>query len=303
MQIKEALHIIIADPRLNNTRSKTRNLSLVGERCGDDLGLIWGHGITPLESRILLSYVTGFTQEYLIGHRDDILSSEHTEQFLELIVRRKKGEPIAYIIGKREFYGRDFKVTPDVLIPRADSETLIDAVLKEPLHNTSIQILELGVGSGCLLVTLLAEIPEARGFGVDISNKALEIAKQNADTLGVENRIELRMSNWFENIPDKYDIIISNPPYIHEDEKHLMALETLEYEPHLALFGGLQPYNILAANAHKFLKERGKIYVEIGVNQAIEVEKIFISEGYIVAGKHQDIEERARVLAFAIDSI
>lgn len=263
------------------------------------------HIIHPLESRILLSYATGFTQEYLIGHNDEILSAEHIKKFQELVARRQKGEPIAYIVGKKEFYGRDFIVTPDVLIPRPDSETLIDAVLRDisstsPSH-APLQILELGIGSGCLLLTLLYEIPYASGLGIDISNEALEVAKQNASLLEMSSRFELRISNWFEKVTDKYDIIISNPPYIYEEEKSMMAPETLEYEPHLALFGGLEPYQVIATNANKFLKNDGRIYVEIGINQALDVEKLFTAAGYIVIEKHQDIEERVRVIAFALD--
>lgn len=261
--------------------------------------------IIPIEARILLTHASGFSHEYLITHREDTLPDTIVEKFLGLIERRKNGEPIAYIIGVKEFYSRDFKVTPDVLIPRPDSETLIDAVLRDAStsSNNALEILELGVGSGCLITTLLAEMPDAKGEGVDISMKALEISNYNAVALGVKNRIALKISDWFSNITGAYDIIISNPPYIYEEERDLMALETLKYEPHLALFGGLEPYKIISNEAYKFLKQQGKIYVEIGARQAEEIEKIFISKGYIVIGKHQDIEGRIRVLAFALETV
>lgn len=251
-----------------------------------------------LEARILISYVTGFSQEYLIGHSDEELREESITKFLALIERRKSHEPIAYIIGKKEFYGRDFKVTKDVLIPRSDSETLIDAVLKDAKEDASI--VELGVGSGCLLLTLLLELKKASGVGVDISQAALEVAKYNATTYKL-NRCELLQSNWFENVRGKFDIIISNPPYIEEDERSIMAIETLRYEPSLALFGGLDPYKIIASNAHNFLNDSGRIYVEIGAAQEMQVEKIFLSNGYKIAGKHRDIENRMRVIVFELD--
>jgi len=258
------------------------------------------HFIQPaLEARILLAHATGFSQEYLIGHSDDELPPEIQAQFLSLIERRKSHEPIAYIIGKKEFYGRDFKVTKDVLIPRPDSETLIEAVLE--CNKDAKSILELGVGSGCLLLTLLLELKQAIATGVDISPEALEIATQNAATYNMLDRCKLLQSNWFENISGKFDIIISNPPYIEENERSIMAPETLQYEPKLALFGGLEPYKIIAENGYKFLNENGRIYVEIGSSQERQVEEIFAFNGYKVVAKHRDIENRMRAMVFALD--
>ena len=295
-------------------------LSMIsGSRVGarDDEGII-----TPLESRILLSHTSSLSQEYLIGHADEELSDEIYKKFLELVERRKKDEPIAYIIGKKEFYGRDFKVTKDVLIPRPDSEVLIDTVLtnnsRHPQqhrhhgesrdddrtrNDDKIKILELGIGSGCLLLTLLSAIPTASGLGVDISEAALKIAQENAISLNLKDRCELRLSDWFKNVTGKYDIIISNPPYIHESETSVMAPETIKYEPHLALFGGLDPYKIIASEAHKFLAEDGYIYVEIGYKQSSQIIEIFEKHGYKVTQKHQDIEQRDRVLVFVLASI
>jgi len=255
--------------------------------------------ITPsLEARILLSHASGLSQEYLIGHGEDELSDEIYNIFLNFVERRKRLEPIAYIIGRKEFYGRDYKVTKDVLIPRPDSETLIDVVLQDA--NDEASILELGVGSGCLVLTLLSELKKTRALGVDISQAALDVAALNAVVLGVQDRCKFVLSNWFENVSGRYDIIISNPPYIEENERSMMAPETLIYEPRLALFGGLEPYRIIAFEAHKFLSENGKIYVEIGINQAQQVEDIFFHQGYKVAGKYQDIEDRMRVISFAL---
>lgn len=257
--------------------------------------------ITPsFEARILLAHAGGFSQEYLIGHSEDELSDENYKRFLILVERRKALEPIAYIIGEKEFYSRGFKVTKDVLIPRSDSETLIDAVMKDAKDGVSI--LELGVGSGCLVLTLLSEIKNATAVGVDISQAALDVARENAIALDVQNRCEFLLSNWFENIEGKFDIIVSNPPYIEENERSIMAPETLAYEPSMALFGGLEPYHIIASESHRFLASGGKIYVEIGVSQSEQVQDIFHLKGYKVAGKYQDIENRMRVLSFNLAS-
>ena len=257
------------------------------------------HLISPfLEARLLLSHATGFPQEYLIGHSDDELTEETYTKYLALIERRKSHEPIAYIIGKKEFYGRDFKVTKDVLIPRPDSETLIEAVLSG--SNDAKSILELGVGSGCLIITLLLELERAEGLGVDISLEALDVAAQNAASCSLQDRCKLIESNWFENVSGKYDVIISNPPYIEESERSIMAIETLQYEPDLALFGGLEPYKIIASNARKFLNQNGHIYLEIGAMQELVVEEIFLFSGYKVVSKHRDIENRMRVMVFEL---
>lgn len=255
--------------------------------------------IAPLEARILLSHASGLSQEYLIGHGDDLIPDEISRKFLALVERRKALEPIAYIIGKKEFYGRDFKVTKDVLIPRPDSETLIEAVLQDA--DDGVSILELGVGSGCLILTLLSEIKDATALGVDISQAALEVASENAIALGAKDRCEFLLSNWFQSVEGKYDIIISNPPYIEEDEKSIMSEETLKHEPNLALFGGLAPYRVIASESHKFLAENGRIYVEIGVSQESKITGIFQANGYKVIGKYRDIEQRMRVMEFALD--
>jgi len=216
------------------------------------------------------------------------------------VERRKALEPIAYIIGKKEFYGRDFKVTKDVLIPRPDSETLINVVLDAAKDCTIRSILELGVGSGCLVLTLLLEIEKSKAMAVDVEQAVLEVARENAIALGVQDRCEFVLSNWFEGVDGKYDIIISNPPYIEEYEKSIMAEETLKYEPSLALFGGLEPYRVIASESHKFLTANGRIYVEIGVSQESQIAEIFHTNGYKVVGKYRDIEQRMRIIVFTL---
>ncbi len=251
------------------------------------------------EARLLLSFVTGHPVEYLIGHMFDELSEESLIQFQALCIRRKNHEPIAYIIGKKEFYSREFIVNTNVLIPRSDSEVLIDAVLKENYDKP--KILELGVGSGCLLLTLLSEIKGSSGVGVDISNDALNVAQQNVESLKLSDSCHLFYSDWFDNIDGTFDIIISNPPYIEQDEITLMSQETILYEPKDALFGGLEPYIHISKNAKSYLNLDGQIYLEIGYNQVEKVTKIFTSEGYNLSHICYDIENRPRVMVFNLD--
>jgi len=168
----------------------------------------------PLDARLLLQHVCCKSFEDLIASRDQSISKELKENFFSLLQRRKNLEPIAYIIGHKSFYDLEFEVSKDVLIPRNDSETLIDHVLKDYTQE-NLKILDLGTGSGCLIITLLKHLPNAQGTGVDISEKALNIAELNANKIGIRDKLTLLQSNWFYNITSQtFDIIISNPPYI-----------------------------------------------------------------------------------------
>jgi len=249
------------------------------------------------ESRILLSYATKFSQEYLIGHSLDFLAKETIDIFQQMLDRRVLKEPIAYILGYKEFYGRNFSVDRNVLIPRADSEVLIDAVIED--SSDYLSILELGAGSGCLILTLLLEIENARGLAVDISSSALKIAVKNMTEYNLEDRCTFLESNWFDDIKDTYDIIISNPPYISKNDKYLMADETLVYEPQNALYAdndGYQSYEKIASRIDDFLKPKGKIFLEIGINQEQEIERIFNFVGYSVSKQYKDLAGIVRVL-------
>lgn len=256
--------------------------------------------LSSLESRLLLSHVTTFSHEYLISHCDDTLSDEMQQKFLELTDLRIQGYPIAYLTQNKEFYSRDFFINNNVLIPRPDSETIIDAAL-ELTHKTNPNILELGVGSGCLLITLLLEFKNAYGDGIDISSKALEIAQINAEKFALGNRIKLYQSDWFDKVDGKYDLIISNPPYISLSEKDLMSSETINFEPHIALFGDVENYQIIASGSKKFLNPKGHVIVEIGYNQYDIIYKIFQQEGYRLVKKYHDIEKRDRVMVLTLD--
>lgn len=253
-----------------------------------------------MEARILLSHLLRKPKEFLISHGEQELEANAFHELEVLINRRRALEPIAYIIGIKEFFGRDFIVDSNVLLPRPDSETLIEAVLANAKEMP--KILELGVGSGCLIITLVLELEGAMGLSIDIDKGALAIAASNAQKHEIEDRVELIESDWFRGLGEqKFDIIISNPPYISSEER--VAKETLLYEPHKALFagkGGLEAYMEIADKAGDFLKPDGMIYLEIGYDQEDSVTELFVEKGYRVLGKHKDLAGYVRCLGFSL---
>ncbi len=263
--------------------------------------LIFGMKQVPaLESRILLCFTLGKSVEYLLSHSEDVIPEEAKSRFISYIERRVALEPIAYITGKREFFDKDFVVTKDVLIPRPDSETLIETVMA--CSPRPQKILELGVGSGCLILTLLMQFKDATGIGVDINPKALAVAKLNAKNHGLNDRVELIASNWFESVQkQKFDVIISNPPYISTSEH--VAKETMLYEPHGALFAeanGLEAYIQIALQAKDFLTSDGLLYLEIGFDQEKSVCELFAEAGYKLVKTARDLSGHTRCLVIGV---
>jgi release factor glutamine methyltransferase len=252
-----------------------------------------------LDARVLLEFVTGKNRAFFIAHSEYELAADEKKHFDELLHRRANREPISQLVGKREFYGRDFLVSQDVLTPRPETELIIDAVKKLYPANSPISVLDLGTGSGCILLTILQEYPNSRGLGVDISQKALAIAKQNAYNLGVNNA-ELILSEWCENLDkqQKFNLIISNPPYIPQPEKATLDKD-LSFEPDLALFGGddgLVAYRRIAQEI-KSLNFDFAIF-EIGINQEKEVIEIFKAAGLKYVETLKDLQNIPRTLVF-----
>ncbi|WP_342259700.1 peptide chain release factor N(5)-glutamine methyltransferase [Candidatus Tisiphia endosymbiont of Metellina segmentata] len=253
-----------------------------------------------LESRILMQHVTGKSIEYLLARSEEELTQQEQIIFEDLVNRRTLLEPIAYIVGYKEFYSYQFIVNDKVLIPRQDTEIIVDAILSDIKTNAELAILELGTGSGCIALSLLLEMPNSNVTATDISNEAIAIASQNAIKHKVSDRFKIINSNWFDNLEkQEFDIIVSNPPYISFDDTVYMSSETLKYEPHLALFAednGLASYYIIAKEAKGFLKQNGKLFLEIGFNQLAAVTEIFVSYGYTVKQVYKDLEGRDRGL-------
>ncbi|KJV57064.1 protein-(glutamine-N5) methyltransferase, release factor-specific [Orientia chuto str. Dubai] len=263
------------------------------------------------ESRALLAHVINQSQEYILFYSDRLLLSSDYNQFLHLIKLRTKYLPLAHLVGYKEFYSRNFIVDNSVLIPRPDSETLIDAVVRDyskiANYQTSIpiNILELGVGSGCLIITLLLELKNAIGVGVDISMSALNIAHRNCQKYKLINSLKLLQSNWFSKLVlgEKYDIIIANPPYISNSELNMLSRETLLYEPHIALFSsnnGLQSYQKIVPFISSFLNQNGRLYLECSYNKAEIISNICLKNGLILENKYYDLNGYCRCLKFKL---
>lgn len=213
-----------------------------------------------------------------------MINDEEKEKIEKLVQRRCSHEPLDKIIGKKEFYKSTFKVSTDVLSPRPDTEILVEAALDLIPINKPYKILDLGVGSGCILLSILKDRTQTQGVGVDISIKAIDIAKENAQTLGVENAVEFINADWNTLAFDysEFDIIVSNPPYIPQKELGELDIEVKNYDPLIALDGGndgLKCYYELAKKIPYWLKKEGYVLLEVGYNQAKTVAQIFEKEG------------------------
>ncbi len=224
-------------------------------------------------------------------------ASEATEaRFAAILQRRAAREPVSHIVGYRDFYGRRFKVNRHVLDPRPETEILIEAALQEPFE----AVIDLGTGSGCILLTLLAETPEAQGVGVDLSDDACIVAEENAERLDLLDRCAMLCTSWFDGIEGEVDLIVSNPPYIAPDEMEDLSPEVYDYEPHMALtdaFDGLTAYRSICANAPRHLVRGGRLLVEIGPTQAEEVVALFKKNGFSEVHVIQDMDGRDRVVS------
>ena len=256
---------------------------------------------SKLDVKILLSYLLNIDSKELIMYFNQHIDRKFINNFEQLLKRRLNREPIANIVNKKSFWSYDFFVNENVLTPRSDSEILVEAVLSNYNNmNENLNILDLGTGSGCLILSLLKMYKNATGLAIDISDKALQVAKQNAKNLKVEN-IKFLKNNWNDNIEDKFDIIISNPPYIPTKEIKELEPEVNKFNPLLALDGGedgLNCYRYLAKSLDKNLKENTKIFLEIGKNQEKDIEKIFNENGYKLLKMYKDLAEINRILCF-----
>ncbi len=254
-----------------------------------------------LDVKILLSYLLNVDSKDLILYFDRDISDDFLQNFNLLLNRRLRREPIANIVESKSFWDFDFFVNENVLTPRSDSEILIEAVLENFKDlNKDLQILDLGTGSGCLILTLLKLYKNAAGLAVDISDEALNVAKLNADRLGVKN-VKFLKNNWNDNINEKFDLIVSNPPYISDDEIKTLEPEVKDFNPMLALSGGadgLKCYKYLSKNLKKNINSDTKIFLEIGKNQENDIETIFKNEGFILKKMYKDLGGVNRILYF-----
>lgn len=255
------------------------------------------------DARLLLAHTMGIDRGLLGARLMDTLDEEQITRYNQAIDRRAQRQPVAQIIGRREFWGRNFSVTPDVLDPRPDTEALIEIALAD---GKASNILDMGTGSGCILLTLLAEWPDAVGQGIDQSEKALNVAFENANDLGLADRAEFIQSDWFSNITGLFDLIVSNPPYITEDAMKTVAPEVRDWEPRMALTpegDGLDAYRTIAKHAQQYLTPDGRLFLEIGWDQAHAVLEIFTNEGFVEGVCHKDLAGKDRVIALKVGKI
>jgi release factor glutamine methyltransferase len=238
-----------------------------------------------LDSEILLSNSIKRDKKHIILNPKEVLNSEQLGKFKSLIERRKKGEPIAYLINKKEFWKDEFFVNKDVLIPRPDSELIIEQVLKIYSKDVQLQVLDIGTGSGCILLSILKERSNFYGTGIDISKKSINVSKFNAKQLNLTNRVKFFHSSVDNFNNGKYDMIVSNPPYIEQLSLKYLEKDVVNFEPKLALSGGFDGFSKIRKVINKasiLIKKNGKFILEIGFNQKNKVIKILKEEGFYV---------------------
>jgi len=256
----------------------------------------------PLDARLLISHIIPVTEIDFAINADQTVSNEQQNLIDILVQKREKRIPMSQIFGEKEFWSLSFKVTRDTLTPRPDSETLIEVALNEfEDKNATLSILDLGTGSGCLLLTLLSELKNATGLGIDVSASAIKVANENATNLSLNNRATFLKSDWFEKLSKtkKFDFIIANPPYIGLNEKPELTPEVCEHEPYSALFAGeegLDDYRIIAADISSYMSEKSIIILEIGYRQSSAVKDIFEQKGFKNINVFQDLGGRDRCL-------
>lgn len=257
---------------------------------------------SKLDVKILLSYILNIERNDLFLMYENELNSNLEQNFYNLLNRRINREPIANIIEKKPFWDYEFYVNKNVLTPRCDSEILIEAVLENFKNkDEKLKILDLGTGSGCLILTLLKLYKNSNGLAIDISDKALEVAQKNAKSLNINN-IEFLKNNWNDSINEKFDIIISNPPYIPTNAIKHLEPEVNIFNPMVSLDGGndgLDPYRYLALNLKKNTKQSTQIFLEIGKDQENDIENIF-NNNFMLKKSYKDLGGIIRILNFKI---
>ncbi|MBO9656278.1 MAG: peptide chain release factor N(5)-glutamine methyltransferase [Agrobacterium tumefaciens] len=258
-----------------------------------------------LDARLLIAEVVDFSLTDFVMKSERPVTSEENARIAAMIERRASGEPVHRILGHREFHGLDLLLSKETLEPRPDTEVLVDTLLpalkKVVLARGGARILDMGTGTGAVALALLKECPDATGIGSDISADALETAARNAVRNGLAGRFETIRSDWFEKISGRFDIIVSNPPYIRTDIVATLDQEVRNHDPMAALDGGqdgLAPYRLIAADAGRFLVENGIVGVEIGFDQRLDVSAIFASHGFSLLDAVKDYGGNDRVLTF-----
>ncbi|MHA1151606.1 MAG: peptide chain release factor N(5)-glutamine methyltransferase [Alphaproteobacteria bacterium] len=258
------------------------------------------------DARLLIAAAIEAGPERLFAEPERILDGAEAARIEASIARRAAREPVSRILGRRGFWSLELEITPDTLDPRPDSETLVAAVLErigaQGLVGAALSILDLGTGSGCLLLALLSELPAATGLGLDISAAALEVARRNARKLGLSHRARFTVGDWGAGLDESWQLIVSNPPYITEGEIAALAPEVARYDPRLALTAGsdgLDAYRKLLPRAARLLEEGGMLALEVGCGQQEAVTALLAATGFIPLGRYRDLAGIERCLLAA----
>ena len=252
-----------------------------------------------LDARILIGHALGLDHAGLAAAEKEMLSDSRASQIEALAARRLAREPVARIIGEKEFWGLSFRVTPAVLVPRPETETVVELALALVDRSAPLRIADLGVGSGAILLALLSELPHARGTGIDIAADALDVARANAQRLGLAARADFALCD-FAAVEGAFDLIVSNPPYIPSGDIAALSPDVREYDPHQALDGGpdgLAAYRAIATIATRLLAPAGHIVVEIGAGQERAVSALFLQSGLAISVVRHDLSGIPRVLS------
>jgi release factor glutamine methyltransferase len=253
-----------------------------------------------IDARLLVEAAAGASRTDIIADPQRQLTHDQETVLADYVERRIRREPISHILGRKGFWKIMLSVTPDVLTPRPDTETVVERALRDFPEGQTFTVLDLGVGSGAILLAILAERPAARGLGVDVSEEALAVARENAANLGLASRTVLLRGDWTRGLADaSFDLVVSNPPYIPTRDIEALEPEVRDHEPRLALDGGpdgLDAYRALAPEILRVLKPDGRFAVEIGYDQSQAVEKLFKDAGAADVRTAQDLAERDRVV-------
>ena len=256
--------------------------------------------IDRLDARLLLQYATGCSHDDLLARPEMPVIGPAGEQFVAWVERRAAGEPLAYLVGEAEFRGRVFQVSPAVLIPRPETEVLIELALEVLAGRAAADVVDLGTGSGCLLLSALAEYSNAHGVGVDQSNAALAIATRNAAAQQLSSRVQYVRSNWCSNVSGKFDIVLANPPYIPTAEIATLDADVRTFEPHAALDGGadgLDAYRSILHTLMPHVAAGSLLLFEVGMGQAEDVAALGARAGWQLQEIVHDLAGIARVVA------
>ncbi len=252
-----------------------------------------------LDAEILLAKTINKDRNYILLNASEPVSKNDLNNFYKLIEQRSLGNPVAYLTKKKSFWNSEFFITKDILIPRPDTELVVENVLRLTKQKSKINILDIGVGSGCIIISILKERKNFLGTGIDISKKCLNITKMNAINLGVGSRLKLYKSNVDKFNLGKYDLVISNPPYIKTNNIKFLEKDVFEFEPRLALDGGLDGLSEIRKVIKKtseLIKRNGKFVLEIGFDQKNKVINLLKREGFYINSTHKDLGNNDRCI-------